>query len=167
MSRSIFPALLVLDDGTILRGRAFGARAEAVGELVLCTEMAGYQEALSDPAFSGKIVLFTLPELGNVGVHPEDSRSEGIQAKGVVAKRVAPAPSSHRATDTLPSWLEEGGVPGIQGLDTRMLAGRLRERGRIGCALSTIEGADPSELRRKAEAIRSAMDPSGPVGGEG
>jgi carbamoyl-phosphate synthase small subunit len=153
-------ALLVLEDGTTYSGTAFGATGEAVGLLSVWTDLVGYQEALTDPAQEGRIVLFSVPELGNVGVNPADDRSDRIQAVGVVAKHVALAPSSHRATGDLPSWLAAGGVPGIQGLDTRALVRHLRDRGPLVGALSTREGAEP-------EALLAAARAHGRAGGEG
>lgn len=76
------PAILVLADGTVYRGRSFGAKGTAIGEVVFNTGMTGYQEVMTDPSYSGQIVIFTYPELGNTGVNPEDEESNGVQVKG-------------------------------------------------------------------------------------
>lgn len=151
-------AWLVLEDGTTFSGAGFGASGEVVGLLSVWTDLVGYQEALTDPAHQGRILLFSVPEVGNVGVNPDDVRSDRIQAVGVVAKHVALAPSNHRATEDLPTWLAKGGVPGIQGLDTRSLVRHLRDRGPLAAALSTREDAEPEALLAAARAHRQASN---------
>jgi len=82
------PALLVLVDGTVYQGLSFGAKGTTVGEVVFNTGMTGYQEVLTDPSYSGQIVTFTYPELGNTGVNPEDEESSHPHVKGVIARNV-------------------------------------------------------------------------------
>ncbi|HWV39286.1 MAG TPA: carbamoyl phosphate synthase small subunit [Vulgatibacter sp.] len=149
-------AILALADGTIFEGEAFGAVGEAAGDLVENTSPTGYQELLSDPASYGRIVVFACPEIGNVGVNDADFESPRIQAAGVVARHVAIAPSSHRAQRPLPVELEAAGVPGIQGIDTRMLIRRLRREGPLAALLSTRPEADPVAMAAKAKALPSA-----------
>ena len=120
---------LVLEDGTILRGTAFGARREVVGELVFNTGMVGYVETLTDPSYRGQIVVTTWPLQGNYGVpvpRPAGSidgpyESGRIQAQGMVCLRHADWPSHFASARTLGGWLESEGVPAVQGIDTRTL----------------------------------------------
>nr|WP_259736941.1 glutamine-hydrolyzing carbamoyl-phosphate synthase small subunit [Synechococcus sp. CS-1329] len=138
-------ALLVLADGTLLRGTAFGARGTAVGEVVFNTGMTGYQEVMTDPSYSGQLVTFTYPELGNTGVNPEDQEAEAPHVRGVIARQLAPCPSSWRSRGDLPSWLASHGVVGIAGVDTRALVRHLRERGAMNGVISS-DGSSPGEL---------------------
>jgi carbamoyl-phosphate synthase small subunit len=138
-------ATLVLEDGSICRGEAFGAAADAVFELVFNTGMTGYQEVLTDPSYRGQAVLFTAPHIGNVGINPEDYESAAPQVEGVVVRRLSPAASNWRATGELGEWLAAHGAPGIAGVDTRALVVRLRDGGTQRAALST-RGATAEEL---------------------
>ena len=130
-------ALLVLADGTVLRGRAFGAEGTAIGEVVFNTGMTGYQEVITDPSYAGQLVTFTYPELGNTGTNPEDQEADGPQVRGVIARQLAPAPSNWRCREPLAAWLARHGVVGIEGVDTRALVRRLREGGAINGAISS------------------------------
>jgi carbamoyl-phosphate synthase small subunit len=130
-------ATLVLEDGTVITGDGIGARAEAVFELVFNTSLSGYQEILSDPSYRGQGVLFTASHIGNVGVNLEDGESGLVQASAVVLRQCSLLPSSWRASASLPEWLERCGVPGISGVDTRLLTRKLRSRGTLKAALST------------------------------
>ncbi len=131
-------ATLYLEDGTRFDARGFGASARRVGEVVFTTGMAGYPESLTDPSYRGQILTFTFPLLGNYGVPdpaardaaglPEFLESDGIQVRGVVVREIT-RPSHWQSTRSLPVWLEESGVPGIVGVDTRRLTEHLRSRG--------------------------------------
>jgi carbamoyl-phosphate synthase small subunit len=142
-------ATLVLQDGTILEGAAFGATAEAVFELVFNTSMTGYQEILTDPSYKGQGVLFTVPHIGNVGINPEDYESTVPQASATVIRSLSPVVSNWRATTDLSSWLKKHGVPGISGVDTRFLTRKLRDGGTQKAALSTC-GTPPEKLLQMA-----------------
>lgn len=130
-------ATLVLQDGTILSGRAFGARADAIFELVFNTSMSGYQEILTDPSYRGQGVLFTAAHIGNVGINLEDDESEAPQVSAVVVRQLSPLVSNWRSALPLSDWLQQHAVPGISGLDTRWLTRKLREGGTQKAALST------------------------------
>jgi carbamoyl-phosphate synthase small subunit len=121
-------AFLALQDGTVLRGRSFGAPADALGEVVFNTGMSGYQEILSDPSYSGQFVTMTSTEIGNYGANPEDMESRGVFASGFIVHEENP-PSNWRAAESLAEFLTRHGVPGIAGIDTRALTTLLRERG--------------------------------------
>jgi carbamoyl-phosphate synthase small subunit len=138
-------ATLVLQDGTTLRGLAFGAAADAVFELVFNTSMTGYQEIISDPSYAGQGVLFTVPHIGNVGINLEDDESSCPQVSAVVIHSLSPIVSNWRATLDLTGWMKEHGIPGISGIDTRMLTRKLRDGGTQKAALSTC-GTPPEDL---------------------
>jgi len=128
------PALLVLEDGTTLRGEAFGARGAVFGEAVFATGMTGYQETLTDPSYHRQVVIMTAPHVGNTGMNDEDPESARIWAAGYVVRDLSPVASNWRATDTLSARLAAAGVVGVRGVDTRALTRHLRERGvmRVG-----------------------------------
>ena len=150
-------ALLVLADGTAYRGWSFGAAGTAVGEVVFNTGMTGYQEVLTDPSYSGQIITFTYPELGNTGVNSIDEESDNVQAKAVIARNVTYRPSNWRSTQSLPDYLKERGIPGIYGIDTRSLTRKIREYGAINGGVST-EILDQNRLLEK---VRQAPDMAG------
>ncbi|HEY7756574.1 MAG TPA: glutamine-hydrolyzing carbamoyl-phosphate synthase small subunit [Actinomycetota bacterium] len=138
-------AVLVLEDGSVFRGTGFGARGEAFGEAVFNTSMAGYQEVLTDPSYAGQVVAMTAPHQGNYGTNPEDAESDGVKVAGFVVREASRRPSSWRAVRTLQDDLAEAGVVGLEGVDTRRLTLRLRERGAMRCGVST-EDLDPASL---------------------
>ncbi len=138
-------AYLVLADGTVLTGRAFGHRGAVVGEVVFNTGMTGYQEVLTDPSYAGQLVTFTYPELGNTGVNPDDQEADQPHARGVIARQLAPRPSSWRCQQRLEDWMTTHGVVGIAGVDTRALVRHLREGGAINGVICS-DGRQPAEL---------------------
>ena len=122
-------AHLVLEDGTILTGLAFGAEAEGQGEVVFNTSMTGYQEVLTDPSYAGQLVTLTYPLIGNYGINQEDFESKQIRVNGLIVKEHCDRPSHGLSTRTLHEFLESQGIPGISNVDTRALTKRLRSRG--------------------------------------
>jgi carbamoyl-phosphate synthase small subunit len=134
------PALLALADGSVFRGRAFGAAGTGSGEICFNTSMTGYQEILTDPSYAGQIVCMTYTEIGNVGVNPEDEESAHPFLQGFVVKELCEA-SSWRSRESLDAWLVRHGVPGIAGIDTRALVRRIREGGAQMGVLSSDPGA--------------------------
>ena len=126
-------ALLVLADGTVLEGTGFGATGSAVAEVCFNTAMTGYEEILTDPSYSGQIVTFTFPHIGNVGVNEQDVETLNAAAeggvRGVVLHAAITAPSSHRAQKPLDQWLKARDIIGIGGVDTRALTALIRDRG--------------------------------------
>lgn len=144
-------ATLVLEDGTVIEGDAFGARADAVFELVFNTSMSGYQEIITDPSYRGQGILFTASHIGNTGINAEDDESAKPQVSAVVTRSVSPCVSSWRATFSLEEWLTEHMVPGISGVDTRWLTRKLRDGGTQKAALSTC-GTPANELLKLARA---------------
>ena len=150
-------ALLLLADGTLLRGSAFGAIGTAIGEVVFNTGMSGYQEIITDPSYVGQLVTFTFPELGNTGVNEQDNESAGPSVRAVISRELAPVASNWRHTETLPDWLERHGVVGIRGLDTRALVRHLRDGGAINGAVSS-DGTSPAALLQR---VRQAPSMAG------
>ena len=144
-------ARLVLADGTVYRGLAFGAEAVRSGEVVFNTSMTGYQEILTDPSYAGQIVTMTYTEIGNVGVNPSDEESARPFLEGFVAKELCQFPSNWRAEGELDGYLREAGVPGLSGIDTRALVRRIRDGGAQVAVLSTDPAVqDEGELIARA-----------------
>ena len=121
-------AFLALDDGTVFHGVAFGAKKDALGEVVFNTGMSGYQEILTDPSYAGQFVTLTTAEVGNYGINPEDIESRGLFLSGLVIGDLT-EPSNWRSEKSLDEYLRENGIPGIYGVDTRALTLHLREHG--------------------------------------
>jgi carbamoyl-phosphate synthase small subunit len=144
-------AKLALADGTIYSGSAFGAATEVTGEVVFNTAMTGYQEVLTDPSYAGQIVTMTYPHIGNCGVNATDVESGRPWAAGFVVRERARRPSSYRSQGDLHGYLEEHGIPGIEGIDTRALVRRVREHGAMPAVLSAKD-LDDDSLRAKAAA---------------
>jgi carbamoyl-phosphate synthase small subunit len=142
-------ATLVLEDGTVLEGIAFGAETDAVFELVFNTSMTGYQEILTDPSYRGQGVLFTVSHIGNVGINLEDDESAHPQVSAAVIRALSPVVSNWRSALSLSDWLKQHGVPGISGVDTRWLTRKLRDGGTQKAALST-KGTSANDLLKMA-----------------
>lgn len=113
--------LLILEDGTVFKGKAFGANNNVFGEIVFTTSMTGYQETITDQSFNGQIITFTYPMVGNYGVNRDDYESIAPTCKGVVVKEHARVASNWRSQMTLDEFLKRKGIPGISGIDTRAL----------------------------------------------
>ncbi|MET8576326.1 glutamine-hydrolyzing carbamoyl-phosphate synthase small subunit [Streptomyces sp. NPDC005012] len=148
------PAVLVLEDGRIFRGRAYGAVGETFGEAVFSTGMTGYQETLTDPSYHRQVVVMTAPHVGNTGINDEDRESWKIWVAGYVVRDPARVPSSWRSRRTLDDELSEQGVVGISGIDTRALTRHLRERGamRVGIFSGDAVAAEEAMLAKVREA---------------
>lgn len=128
---------LILEDGTVYKGYAFGADIESVGEVVFNTAMTGYQETLSDPSYNGQIVTFTYPLIGNYGINRDDFESMRPCIKGMIVKELCDMPSNFRNEKTLDEALKAFNIPGIAGIDTRSLTRKIRTKGVIkGCIVS-------------------------------
>ena len=122
-------ARLALEDGTVVRGRAFGARGEGAGEVVFNTALTGYEEVVTDPSYRGQIVVMTAPEIGNTGWNAEDLESARPWLSGFVVRELSPVVSNWRSQSSLGEVLAKAGVAGIEGVDTRMLTQKLRDQG--------------------------------------
>jgi carbamoyl-phosphate synthase small subunit len=138
-------AMLVLEDGTTLRGNGFGAYGESFGEMVFNTAMTGYQETLTDPSYCGQIVAMTAPHIGNTGINDTDPESHRVWVSGYVIREPARLASSWRAKRSLEAELKAQGITGVAVAGTRALTMRLREHGAMRAAVSTVTG-DPERL---------------------
>lgn len=136
-------ALLVLEDGTIFHGRAFGALGLSVGEVVFNTSMTGYQEILTDPSYAQQIVTLTYPHIGNTGTNSEDEESDNIWAKGLIIRDLPLLQSNFRSEDNLSDYLKRRNILGICDIDTRKLTRLLREKGSLnGCIIAAQTEAE-------------------------
>ena len=136
---------LVLSDGTVFEGFAFGADLDSIGELVFTTGMCGYIETLTDPSYYGQIVLQTYPLIGNYGIIPDDFEGDCF-VKGYVVREWCEEPSNFRCEGTLDSFLKERGIPGIYGVDTREITRTIREQGVMNAVLCSSVPKDLSEV---------------------
>src|SRR5512136_565558 len=144
-------AILALEDGSVFRGRGFGAAAEACGEVCFNTSMTGYQEILTDPSYKGQIVSMTYPLIGNYGVNRQDVESWQPHVAGFAVRELSPVVSNWRADASLAEYLEQNDIPGIQGIDTRALTRKLRVRGALNGFISTEDISEAGALQRAKE----------------
>jgi carbamoyl-phosphate synthase small subunit len=144
------PAVLVLEDGTRHRGRAYGARGTTLGEVVFSTGMTGYQETLTDPSYAGQIVLQTAPHIGNTGMNDEDPESRRIWVAGYIVRDPSRVVSNWRANTSLDDALVEDGIVGISGVDTRAVTRHIRSAGSMRGGIFSGDAAalDPDEQVR-------------------
>jgi len=143
---------LALEDGSIIFGEGFGALGTRTGEVVFSTAMNGYTESLTDPSYIGQILVLTYPLIGNYGV-PADFESGGIKIEALVVSSTTD-PSHPRSMKSLSEWLEENSVPGVMGVDTRMIVKRIREEGVMGGAVQVAERHDEIDSERLVKMAR-------------
>jgi len=144
-------AFLALDDGTVFHGVAFGAKKDALGEVVFNTGMTGYQEILTDPSYAGQFVVLTTAEVGNYGINSADTESRALFLSGLVIGDLA-SPSNWRSEKSLDEYLAENGVPGIYGVDTRALTLHIREHGNRKAYLVVLDDLNEQGALEKARA---------------
>jgi carbamoyl-phosphate synthase small subunit len=153
------PAVLVLADGTVFRGRSVGARGSSAGEVVFNTAITGYQEILTDPSYCRQIVTLTYPHIGNTGTNPEDEESGKVYAAGLVVRDVPALHSSWRAKESLDGYLLRHGIVAIADLDTRRLTRILREKGaQNGCLMAGDIDLDRALAEARAFPGLAGMD---------
>ncbi len=163
-------AALVLEDGSVFLGYGFGAVGRVSGEVVFNTGMVGYVESLTDPSYHGQILVLTYPLVGNYGVPswsvvdswglPAYFESDGIKVQGFVVHECCKTPSHWSSVKSLSGWLEEEGVPGIEGVDTRELTKKLRVKGvMLGVLEVCDEGVEP-DVDRLLREVRHVHDPN-------
>ncbi len=145
-------AVLALEDGTVYEGYSFGAAGESSGEIVFNTSMTGYQEILTDPSYKGQIITMTYPLIGNCGVNEEDFESSRPHVEGFIVRECSRFPSSWRSQKSLPEFLKEFDIIGIEGLDTRQLTRRIRIHGVMNAVISTLD-LDQESMIRKAKSF--------------
>ena len=123
------PGILVLENGQVLKGIGLGYEGAATGEVCFNTSITGYQEIISDPSYSGQIINFTFPHIGNVGTNQEDHESDKIWTKGVIFNAEITNPSNYRSLKNLDVWLKKNRIVGLTGIDTRSLTNFIRDKG--------------------------------------
>ena len=148
-------AILVLEDGTVFRGRSIGADGEVFGEVVFNTAMTGYQEILTDPSYKGQIVCMTYPHIGNYGVNEDDVESHHAWAEGLVIRELSPVASNFRSQMPLDRYLTQHGIVALDGIDTRALTLKLRRDGSMNGGVSTTP--DPEAMLKKVRARPSIV----------
>ncbi len=149
-------AFLVLEDGFCLEGKHFGAEGENFGEIVFNTSLTGYQEVLTDPSYKGQIVTMTNPLIGNYGVNSQDVESKKVWVEGFVIREKSRIFSSWRAEKGLEEYLQEYGVIGIEGIDTRALTRHIRLQGAMKGCISSLDG-DIKRLVKKVKEFPSIV----------
>ncbi len=142
-------AFLILEDGTLFEGSHIGAQGEVISEIVFNTSMAGYLEVLTDPSYAGQSVCMTYPLIGNYGVCKDDMESRKPWPAGFIVRELSRIPSNFRCDMTIQQFLEENGIPGIAGIDTRALTRILREKGTMNGMITTNEKYDLEEILPK------------------
>ena len=145
-------AFLILEDGTVFEGTHIGADKEIISEIVFNTSMAGYLEVLTDPSYAGQAVCMTYPLIGNYGVCRDDMEARRPWPDGFIVKELSRIPSNFRCDCTIQQFLEENGVPGIAGIDTRALTKILREKGTMNGMITTDENHDFNEILPRLKA---------------
>lgn len=148
-------ARLVLEDGTVLEGESFGARTTSFGELVFNTSMTGYQEALTDPSYTGQLLMFTYPLIGNYGILPGADESDGVKAWGCAVREACEEPWHPDSQASVGEFLSEQGIPGITGIDTRSITVDVREHGVMKAAITAEEDRSTEELLAEVREMAS------------
>lgn len=145
-------SFLILEDGTVFTGTHIGAPKEVISEIVFNTSMAGYLEVLTDPSYAGQAVCMTYPLIGNYGICRDDMESKKPWPDGFIVRELSRIPSNFRSDMTIQQFLEEGGVPGIAGIDTRALTRILREKGTMNGMITTDDNYHLEEIIPKLKA---------------
>ncbi len=143
-------AKLILEDGTIFEGNAFGYLKESVGEVVFNTSMTGYQEVLTDPSYYGQIVTMTYPLIGNYGINLEDVESKGVHLKGFIVREKSDNPNNFRCEMDIDTYLKQNKVIGFEGIDTRALTKILRNNGTMK-GIITLENSSLDQVKSKLD----------------
>ncbi len=163
MTTSLKPspnAVLLLADGTVFSGYGIGKPGTTSGEICFNTAMTGYQEILTDPSYTGQIITFTFPHIGNIGTNVEDVESAKPSVGGLILREAITEPSNFRAVNNFNTWLEMQGITGISGIDTRALTRHIRTRGAQNCAI-VYNARGKAELKHAQEALEAAPDMNG------
>ena len=145
-------AFLILEDGTVFEGTHIGADKEVISEIVFNTSMAGYLEVLTDPSYAGQVVCMTYPLIGNYGICKDDMESRKPWPDGFIVRELSRNYSNFRADISIQQFLEENGVPGIAGIDTRALTKILREKGTMNGMITTNENYNFDEILPRLKA---------------
>ena len=148
------PAILILEDGNVFNGKAFGKIGTATGELCFNTGMTGYQEVFTDPSYYGQIVIMNNVHIGNYGVKPEDVESTSVKVKGVIGKNLEEQYSRFQASNSLQKYFEDQNIVAIEGIDTRALVSHVRTQGAMNCIISS-DNFDEADLKKKLSEVPS------------
>src|SRR6476660_10404417 len=146
MSEKEIPAILLLEDGTICHGKAFGAIGTATGEICFNTGMTGYQEVFTDPSYYGQILIMNTVHIGNYGVKDEDVESDNVKIRGLIGRNLEDQYSRKLAKGSLLDYLKANNIVCIEGVDTRSLVIHVREKGAMNCIISS-EILDVNQLK--------------------
>lgn len=146
-------ATLILEDGTVYKGEHFGAFGTKIGEIVFNTSMTGYQEILTDPSYANQIITMTYPEIGNYGINDEDFESTIPRCLGFVVKNHAKNDSHYKSKQNLSDYLKNNGIIGIEGIDTRSLVIKIREKGVMKCMITTDAIFTDDDITQRIAAI--------------
>jgi carbamoyl-phosphate synthase small subunit len=152
MPDSTTPAVLLLHDGTICRGKAFGAIGTATGEICFNTGMTGYQEVFTDPSYFGQILIMNAVHVGNYGVKDEDIESDGVKIRGLIGRNLEETYSRKLARGSLDEYLKANKVVSIEGVDTRALVAHIRTKGAMNCIISS-ETTDIAALKKQLDKV--------------
>ena len=147
----ISDSILILDDGSYFLGKSFGSKKTNIGEICFNTSMTGYQEIITDPSYAGQIVTFTFPHIGNIGTNNLDNEGETKSIAGIVVRQAPTHPSNWRSKKKFNEWLEINDIPGISGIDTRMLTKIIRKYKSCNAIISYDERGkfNIEELKKK------------------
>ncbi len=144
---NIIPAWLLLKDGTLFKGKSFGAQGTVGGEICFNTGMTGYQEVFTDPSYTGQVLIMNNAYIGNYGVKPEDTESNSVKIAGLICKNMSHNFSRMTATDSLENYLVQNNIVAIYDIDTRALVEYIRSKGAMNCIIST-ELQDEDALKK-------------------
>src|SRR5258705_8954704 len=151
------PAILILEDGAIAHGKAFGAIGTATGEICFNTGMTGYQEVFTDPSYYGQILIMNTVHIGNYGVKDEDVESDNVKIRGLIGRNLEDQYSRKLAKGSLEDYLKANNIVSIEGVDTRALVAHVRTKGAMNCIISS-EITDVKELKKK---LKEVLDMAG------
>src|SRR5690349_1500408 len=152
MSTKKTPAVLVLADGTVVHGTAFGAIGTTTGEICFNTGMTGYQEVFTDPSYYGQILIMNTVHVGNYGVMDADVESDSVKIKGLIGRNLEDQYSRKQAQGSLEDYLKTNKIVSIADVDTRALVAHIRNRGAMNCIISS-EITDIEELKKQLAAV--------------
>ena len=152
MTEKQLPAVLLLADGTICHGKAFGAIGTATGEICFNTGMTGYQEVFTDPSYYGQILIMNTVHIGNYGVKDDEVESSNVKIRGLIGRNLEETYSRKLAKGSLEDYLKANNIVSIEGVDTRALVAHIRTKGAMNCVISS-ETSDEEELKRKLATV--------------
>jgi carbamoyl-phosphate synthase small subunit len=138
MSETQTPAILLLEDGTICHGTAYGAKGTATGEICFNTGMTGYQEVFTDPSYYGQILIMNSVHIGNYGIKEDEAESANVKIRGLIGRNLEEQYSRRLAKGSLDEYLKKNSIVCIEGVDTRSLVTHVRQKGAMNCIISSV-----------------------------